>query len=57
MTKLGLFIAVIFIVLKVIGVAPFVEWSWLKAFAPIIIGFVLDVSFIVIMVGLHLYDR
>ena len=54
-------LTIIFIVLKLVGIAPFATWSWWLVFAPTIVGFVLTlaiflVAIIIIMIVAILDD-
>lgn len=49
---IGLFtvVGIIFIVLKLVGVAPIAAWSWWWVLSPFWIGFVLAIAFLVLFV-------
>jgi hypothetical protein len=51
---IGLFtvVGIVFVVLKLVGVAPIAGWSWLWVLSPFWIGFVLAIAFLVLFVGL-----
>lgn len=51
---IGLFtlVGVVFVVLKLVGVAPIAGWSWLWVLSPFWIGFAIWFVFAVLVVGL-----